>query len=530
MKKILALVLAMMVLAASMTIALADPTNTTITVPATDSHTYAVYQIFTGELSDGVLSNIHWGAHGTGTPGELVAEDTLKAIEALKGTDTELAAALSVYANLASTTLEVNKDNPLTVPTGYYLIKDKNAVGEGEEQTLYIVQVVGPTEIARKASTTTSEKKLDDKNDSDPTNAAVNATLDTSSDYDIGDFVPYHVTATISSKADQYKKYHITLEDILESGKFDEIRLDKDTITLDGAAIDDTDDYTVTTTWNAEPTKDGFKVTYEFTPKEGKTLASLNGKTIAINFSAKLGVGASIGADGNKNTLKVKYSNNPNNTDGHEEGTTPDKVVITFTYKVVVDKFEKDEENKLKALAGAGFTLYKVSKTDAETGVTGGDAKAKNTAWAAKKLTDSKGEWTTSAAVGETAGVANRFSFNGIDDGYYVLCETTTPAGYNTMDPIVFKVEATHGGDDGLTLQTLTGTDLETDLTKNVTIATTTSEGKIDGLKLDALNQKGSTLPSTGGMGTTILYIGGSILVILAAVLLITKRRMSSED
>lgn len=508
-RKAMALLLAMVMVLAMGIGVFAAPTETTITVPSTDTHEYEVYQIFTGELADGVLSNIKWGKNGTGTEGVDVDEVTLTAIEAIDGTDAEKAAALQAYANLTNPAYTVASGSSVNVPTGYYLMKDKNAVADGEEETLYIVQVVGPTTISRKAGTTDSDKTVDDKNDSAPDVAANNGTGQTSSDYDIGDDVPYHVTATISSKVEQYKKYHITLEDILEEGKFDDIKLDKSTITLGGVAIADTEDYIVTQTWANEPTKAGFKVTYEFTPKEGKTLASLANKTIAINFTAKLGENAAIGSEGNKNTLKVTYSNNPNDEDGGEEGTTPDKVVITFTYKVVVNKVDENQN----ALEGAQFALYKVAAD--YTLPTEGDAKAKGDDAANNMIED-----YTAVVSGDKSDV---FTFKGLDDGRYVLVETTTPAGYNTIDPQVFDVVATHGGEnnEALTLDSLTGDKVS----GNITLTRDTADE--DALKAAIMNQSGSTLPSTGGIGTTIFYIVGGIIVAGAAILLIAKRKVN---
>lgn len=506
MKKVLALLVAVLMIAASMS-ALAAPTDTTITVPAGDNHSYAVFQIFTGELSGTTLSNIHWGQNGTGTAGQLVDDTTLTTIANLTGTDEEMAETLVTYANLSSTPFTVTNAAALTVPTGYYLIKDNAAIADGDEATLYIVKVVGPTEIVRKAGTTTSDKKVDDANDSDASDATGNATMQTSADHDVGDDVPFHLTATLSEKVYQYDEYKITFEDILESGKFDAIG--DLTEKLDGAAIADTDDYTVTRNILTAPTKDGFKIQYVFTPKEGKTLASLNSKTITIDFTAKLGEGAVIGNPGNHNTFKLTYSNNPNNTD---EGHTTDKVVTVFTFKIVVNKVDQNSQ----ALGNAGFTLYKVSKTDAEAGVptaNATDASTKNAYWATKAIKT----WADNTPAEDKTS----FSFDRLDDGYYVLCETTTPAGYNTINPQIFKVEASHTQTE---ITALSGTVLENGGT--ITFTPDTGAGS---LTATIQNNQGSTLPSTGGIGTTIFYVGGSILVLAAVILLVTKRRMSAE-
>ena len=482
--------------------AFADPTNTTITIPSGDDHTYAVYQIFTGELADGKLSNVHWGKNGTGTEGEVVAKETLDTIAAITGTDEEKAEALSAYAVLTGEpAYTVSKTAAVTVPTGYYLIRDLNAaeLGAGDEATLYIVQVVGPTEITRKAGTTTSDKTVDDKNDSDPNTATLNAKNTTSSDYDIGDPVPYHLTATISEKVGQYDTYYIVLKDTLEAGKFSNISAL--TIKINDKEIADTDDYTVVTTTTAEPSKDGFEIRYDFTPKANKTLDSLKNAVITVDFTATLGEGAAIGSAGNRNTFEVKYSNNPNT---QQEGSTTPTTVITFTYKVVVNKVDENGQ----ALEGAQFALYKVPSS--YTLPTTGDAK-------------SKGENAQAAAIATPTVVVSGekndvFTIKGLDDGRYVLVETTTPTGYNTIDPQVFDIVATH---EGLELKTLNGNKV------SGTIEFTRNTENEDALEATIMNQSGTQLPSTGGIGTTIFYVVGGVLVLAAIILLVTKKRMS---
>ena len=499
-KLVLALVLAIMMVAA-MIPAMAEPEDVTLTLPDSD-HTYEIYQIFTGELADGKLSNIHWGANGTGTEGDLVPQDTLDAIAAITGTDTEKAAALSAYADLTNP-IASQAGGDVTVKTGYYLIKDADNVDleEGDEHTLFIVAIVDDTEITRKASTTESHKTVGDINDSTDTETATGLK---SSDYDIGDDVPYHLTATLSQKVEQYKKYHITFKDTLQSGSFDEISaLD---IKMGGAAIAETDDYTVEITGADDASAAGFEVTIEFTPKEDKNLSSLNGAEITIDFTAKLGEGAKIGSEGNKNTFNVKYSNNPNDEDGGEEGETPEEQVITFTYKVVVNKVDENEE----PLSGAEFALYKIpADAAAPTGDDAKDAAAKNAYYEGLKIQEY-----------EVGGIDPNFEIKGVDDGTYVLCETKTPDGYNTIDPKVFVIEAVHD-DDTLALTDLTGTG-------DITLERDTANE--DALTVDIMNQSGAVLPTTGGIGTTIFYVAGSILVLAAAILLVTKRRMSAND
>lgn len=177
--------------------------NTTISAPEGSTRTYDVYQIFTGDLHEGVLSNIKWGKNGTGTEGTAVDQTTLDALAAVNGkSNTEKLTEIQKYVKLDSEKFgTVFNGNSLTVPTGYYLIKDNGPVNDGEAYSLYVVQVVGPTTISPKVGTTTSDKKVKDTNDS-----AANSTTDwqDSADYDIGDAVPFKLSATI---AQDYANY-----------------------------------------------------------------------------------------------------------------------------------------------------------------------------------------------------------------------------------------------------------------------------------------------------------------------------------
>ena len=472
--------------------------NTTISAPEGSTRTYDVYQIFTGDLHEGVLSNIKWGKNGTGTEGTAVDQTALAALAAVNGkSNTEKLTEIQKYVKLDSEKFgTVSNGNSLTVPTGYYLIKDNGPVNDGEAYSLYVVQVVGPTTISPKVGTTTSDKKVKDTNDS-----AANSTTDwqDSADYDIGDAVPFKLSATIAQDYANYTHgYKLTFHDKEDAG----LIFNKNSVKVyvDGTLI--TTGYEVVT----EGLTDG--CTFEVRFANLKEITSVHtGSVISVEYTSTLDTDATVGSAGNKNTSHVTYTNNPNDEQAGENGETPDDGVIVFTYQTIVNKVTKnpaydaskdtgktgtdsDGNTEFIPLKGAGFTLYKKNASGTYEAV-GSELKG--------------ADMTT-------------FTWSGLDDGDYKLVETTTPSGYNTIPDIEFTITATHDvSSDNPTLISLSGGDKFTGV-----ISTGVVSANIE-------NQSGAQLPSTGGIGTTIFYVLGSVLVIGAAVLLVTKKRMSTK-
>ena len=491
-KKLASLLLALVMVFALATTAFAAE-NTTISAPTGSTRTYDVYQIFTGDLHEGVLSNIKWGKNGTGTVGKAVDQTILDALAAVNGkSNTEKLTEIQKYVKLDSEKFgTVSNGNPLTVPTGYYLIKDNGPVNDGEAYSLYVVQVVGPTTISPKVGTTTSDKKVKDTNDS-----AANSTTDwqDSADYDIGDAVPFKLSATIAQDYANYTHgYKLTFHDKEDAGL--SFNASSVKVYVDGKEI--TSGFTVVT----ENLGDG--CTFEVRFANLKEITSVHaGSVISVEYTSTLNNQAVIGSTGNKNTSHVTYTNNPNDEQTGEGGKTPDDVVIVFTYKTIVNKVTKNPNydptvegsEEYIPLKGAGFTLYKKNASGTYEAVG----------------SELKGEDMTT------------FTWSGLDDGDYKLVETTTPSGYNTIPDIEFTISAGHVDGDSPYLNTLSG---------NVPSGTATFTAVVnDGsLSTDVVNNSGTQLPSTGGIGTTIFYVLGSVLVIGAAVLLVTKKRMSTK-
>ena len=251
------------------------------------------------------------------------------------------------------------------------------------------------------------EKKVKDVNDSD---GKGESKPQDSADYDIGDDVPFVLTAKLADNVTDYVKYHITFHDTLGTG-------------VDGkTAFGTPTDFAVTMK------DESFAKTLTWTGADGKRIADdkLNGATVELTFKAELLPNANLGVKGNLNTAHLTYSNNPNLDQAGEpiedEGKTDEDAVIVFTYKVEINK--KDETGE-QPRTGAEFLLQKV-------------------------LAD--GKLVTVKTVKSADGAP--FTFTGLDDGDYILTETKAPDGYKLAEPIRFSVVPDHQDDkeyDGVT-------------------------------------------------------------------------------
>ena len=497
MKKLMAALLAVAMVCAMAIPAFADGSSSTstaavikytITAPK-NGHTYEIYQIFTGDydpLQPSMLANIKWGKNGTGTAGEAVEQTVLDALSKVASytSDSDKLDVIDKYVTLINPVDTITNGGSVEVVGGYYLIKDKDgSVPSSETYTPYIVSVVGNVTIEPKSNEVPKfTKKLKDTND---TTGVITGWQD-SADYDIDDKIPFRLQGTVSKDFDSYKTYYYAFHDVEEKGlTFDPSSVkvfvgDEET----GTKID-ASNYTVVTN-----PADG--CTFEIVFDDLKNIPSVTAKSIiTVTYESTLNGNAVLGAQGNVNTAKLEYSNNPR---GNGTGTTPCDNVIVFTYKVVVNKVDQDNN----PLVGAQFTLTK---------------KTKNGTDVVKTMTIDSSE--------------TQFTLSGLDDGEYTLTETVTPAHYNTISPITFTVNADHT----ITWETERREDILTSLSGDKKVGEITfSVDKTAGtLTTNVINNIGTTLPGTGGIGTTIFYVIGGGLMVAAAILLITKKRMENR-
>lgn len=509
-KKALGIILAIVMLFAMSIPTFAHTIKITgTTASPTDGHTYTVYQLFTGEISqneegENVLINVEYGRNYT-PDGHKVGDAVTKAD--LDQINDANAFAKTLYEGdlLTGTYATLNAANDWTeanAPAGYYLIVDTtDPLPEGHTRSAYIVEVVEDVDIAPKSSTTTVIKKVKDINDSKDSDISDNEWTDTA-DHDIGDVVPFQVKANFSDLS-EYDSYYAIITDTMSKGlTYNNDAVITMTYTVKGAEASATKTLDITpvvTDYVAEDADDkyagGKVITITIEDLKALVEGDLVSASITVDYTATLNENAVIGAAGNPNKVNLTYDREPDQDGGGH--TTPDDVNVVFTFKANVNKV--DEQNK--PLTGAEFKLE-------------------------KKLAD--GSWKTIQTVKNDEGTV--FSFLGLDDGDYRITETVAPSGYNKIDAIYFTVSAEHTVDPAnLELTSLEATQSESDLESGAAASfdVTLKDGEVS---TDIVNKAGVELPETGGIGTTIFYIAGAILVLAAVVFLVTRKRMGTRE
>lgn len=482
-----ALILGMNVIPASA----ANTNKHTITITNEKSgHTYTAYQVFAGDISDGKLTNIVWGSgvDGAAILSELKtledspytscnsAEDVADKLATFENDSVQLDAFAKVVGTHLKTAAGTSTEtaSPYTISVtgdGYYFVKDTGTLGEDDAATKYILKVVGDVTVKAKAETPTIDKvivKADSANGGEGKGTA----------QDVGSVVNFKLTSKVP-KMDGYNTYVYIVNDTMSAG----LTFNNDVaVTINGAAYTD-----FTVAQNGQ----SFTITFNnFINQKANA-----GKDIVITYSATINENA-LSTKVETNKVNLEYSNNPN--DNTSKGKTPDKVVYVYDFDIVIDKYTGDETTGTR-LAGAKFVLYKTVGSE--------------NLYYSYNETDDKVEWKNSSeeATEVTTDDNGAAKFQGLDTGTYYLHETEAPAGYNLLKgDVKVEVTATYGTDGQITSSS----------------ATSTNNGQYQQTK-KIENKSGATLPETGGMGTTLFYVAGAGLVLVAVVLLITRKRMN---
>lgn len=405
----------------------------------------------------------------------------------------------------------------LSGPQGYYLIVQTTAANDaGKTMSAVIVNTAGQAgvTVSPKKDTVTVSKKVQENMDG-VNNPASEDNWGTAADYNIDDYVKFQLTGSLPTDYADYTSYEYTFHDTADQGLTfvndtthpvkvyavndnNKVELKQDTLTGYQVLTSDINGETFNVKF-----ADLKKAQAE---KTGDTVNITSSTQIVVEYYAQLNENAVLGSNGNQNKVYLQFSNNKY---GEGTGKTEEHKVTVFTFKLEVTKYGKTDSDK-EALNGAGFTLYKATKVnpaDSDYAKVGDEVQHTN---------------------------GNVFDFTGLDSGYYKIVETTTPKGYNTIDPITFTVTATYSSaDEPGTLTDLTVTDVKVggvaSAEQTFTVNRGTGEAGTAQIKTDVVDIPGSKLPSTGGMGTVLLYVAGiAVFVLAGATLVMALRRRNA--
>lgn len=501
-RKIFALLLALvMMMGFSITIFAQDVSggsgSGTITISnAAKGETYEIYKLFDASVTGAADGSIVYTGDipsdleayfSKSDSGYISATDAAYADSAAKsGMSDGLRSALADWTNSTSPLVYTESDgsqlNFTGLSYGYYVVTTTQG-----KQAITVDSTNPTATIVDKNSTTPSglEKTVDD------------------TDVNIGDTVTYTVTFITSNydgsgtAAKKILSYTIkdTLPDFLEDVTVNSIIVDND--------------------GNSETTNDQSDVTAQFYDKEitlnwydedNDSFYYDNGATVTITYTAVVSEDAEIDGDGNTNKVTVSWTLDDETTKEEELEETE----TIYTYAIALKKIDGEGN----PLAGAVFQLPFFVKTTPDT----------DGAYIYAGIKEGEGLTNTLTTLADGLIIVK-----GVASGTYEIRETQAPAGYNRRtDPV--EVTATQTGNTTTNSWIILDengniVDNETSTTQKVTVTIDDISASVEFV----VNKAGTALPSTGGTGTTMIYIIGAVLVIGAGVLLVVHRRMSTK-
>lgn len=580
MKRTISILLCLMLvlsLAAPVFAANANPHTITIN-NSVAGYEYVAYQIFKGDLVDDQLQNIEWGDNISDAAALLTELKKIPAfadcanvvdVAAALGTITtkdhettkafaDVVATFLTSANAGESSYAGGKYTIDVEGDGYYLVLNTKVPDEGAAFTRYILEVVKNVTVANKGTVPSVEKKILEGETPVDANTA-----------DIGDTITYQFTGTMPSNIADYDSYYYVFTDTMSNG-----------LTYTGNLSVKVNDHDVTkyfwsnsvakmNTQGAE-LKVGIQDILSLETITGEITADTK---VVVTYTALVNEDAQVGVDGETNEVKLQFSNDPNNDgDGSNTpddnpsepvpslptGETPKDEVKTFTAEIKITKvdslskmpltgakfsisgvsskvvvvnkemFVEDEDGTYYRLKDGTYTLTapvfvdNPATPENEKNSDAYDLESDNTAKKYKKVETLTSETVTENFEAEGwVKTDGTITFTGLGEGTYTITELVAPEGYNKLeDPITVIITSNAGaleiddGSESVTWKAKVGT-------KDADISNGTVEFQVE-------NTSGSQLPSTGGVGTTLFYVFGSIMFIGAAVLLITKKRMAA--
>ena len=518
-------------LAVAMVCAMAIPAfaagtgSNTLTINGkTAGHTYEAYQVFTGDLKGKVLSNIDWG---NGVIGDDIRNDpdlpsSLKGLSSAAALAAELAKLspssddVNTFAEVVSKHLTANKYTSTeagmtytinNLPDGYYFIKDATASASmpaGATYSRYMLNIVQSLTIEAKDTTVTLDKQIRHNETGD---------WGVVGDNQIGDTVEFRTITTVPDTTG-YTDYTYEIHDTMSPELTSNVKTKSDiTIKVNDTTVLDAAYYSVT----VDPTNSNKFTVFVDIIQAIKDNKFAVGNKLYTYYTGVLNENAKVYPDGpQQNEAHLVYSNNPN--DGGT-GKTPDQTVYDWTFKV--DMTKVDGNDKTKTLEGAVFVLSEKSGLDLEPGRDG--TPTENLDKLIKLVDNHNGTYTvantnTTTTYTMTTPTDGKISIKGLDDeNEYYLYETKAPGGYNVLTAPV-KIKITNNTYNAIGNQIVNQPNVEVN-----------GRNAYSGVGFEVENNVGTTLPGTGGIGTTIFYVIGGGLMVAAAILLITKKRMENR-
>lgn len=552
------LIMAMIVPAAAGDDAIpASDATYTITVQGTATgHTYEAYQIFSGKINDsGVLTDVNWGS-GIDTSKEA---DLIAALQAWKpGMNITNAAGAAQALNNASSadglkfasivakflsgsmktsTADGTKYTIGGLETGYYLIKDQdNSLDESRDEsyTAFILSLSKNTTVNPKSGHPSIHKKVSE--------SGVEGTYDEWVTQSIGSKVHFDIRGTLPGELHYYDKYYYAFHDTMSKGlTYDDGSVSVSRIDANGNTdVIDRECYTVSVsdatdengavigtklqvTFNCDGEKKGLLSATSTNSETGeKKLLILNrSDMIRLHYTATLNGNTQIGiANPDTNAVELEYSNNP-----HTEGTGLTHKVDVDIYTFGLEIHKVDAMNHELPLAGAEFILYRTisGKTTYAQAEKLEDGKYGIKAWVDEESDATK--FVTSPVITGDDGkkTGGTVMISGVKAGGFYVKETKAPNGYNLLnEPLEVWIKIQ---DDKLNNESSADDVIAS--VGNAQVVANPSSGIVSAT---IENASGTVLPSTGGIGTTIFYALGGVLVVAALILLVTKRRMNTEE
>ena len=415
----------------------------------------------------------------------------------------KIAVAVSAVTGLdSSDCATTSKGTANDLSHGYWLfVTDASTVADAETATAPIFTVVGddPINITEKTSIPTVDKEVFEGTEWGKV-----------SDSYIGEEVEYKLTGSVASNIDTYTKYEYTFQDHLSVG----LKANKESVkvTIGSIPVQPSNGYEVNlvdTTDASGNLTGGQDLTISFSDLKAAANAvgvTLKGDSkVVVTYKAELTNKAEYTAAGNTNEVKLVYSNDPMS---EGTGTSESKKVADYVFGFDVTKTDPGNSS---AKLDAGFTVKMIKE--------GSDKSVEK--WLKKDGSFSND--VNDAYTFETTGTGNKVFIPGLVAGTYLISESKTPAGYNTIAD--FKITVTPEYKTDGTLKKL-------NVTSSSNMATPTTEENVTTTKIPVTiqNKKGSGLPLTGLNGVTFTWIAGGAVLCIGVAHLIRSRKQAEES